>query len=66
MFRICKSLHLTVEPVEDLLLIPLHPLDIGFGSFQGLFHSDGGRAKTSGFMILDKLLQLSNQCKTTV
>lgn len=66
MFPICMPFHFILEPVENLLLIPLHPLDVGFGSFQGLFHSKGGRAKTCNSMIPDKLLQLPNQCVETV
>lgn len=66
MFPLCKQLHLTVEPLENLLLIPLHPLDVGLGPFQGLFHSDGGRAKSCSSVIPDKLLQLPNKSQTTV
>lgn len=66
MFPICMQFHLTLEPLKNLLLIPLHPLDVGFGSFQGLLHRQGGRAETCNSMILDKLLQLPNQCEETV
>lgn len=50
---------LTVEPLRNLLLVPLHPLDVGFGSLQGLFYSKCGRAETCCSVLLHEPFQLA-------
>lgn len=46
------------EPIKDLRLVLLPPLDVGSGLLHGLIHGECRRAKACGFMLLHKLLQL--------
>lgn len=50
---------LTAEPLRNLPLVPLHPLDVGFGPLQGLFYSKCGRAETCRSVLLHEPFQLA-------
>lgn len=52
---------LTVEPVQDLLLVLLQPVDVSSGPLQGLLHSQRGGAKPCRAVLLHKLLQLPEE-----
>lgn len=49
---------LAAEPLQNLVLVRLQPLDVGDGRLQRLLHSQGGGAKADVTVLLDEVLQL--------
>ena len=61
---LCVMYSVSSEPVQDLLLVLLDPLDVGPGPLQGLVHSQGGRSKAVLTVLLNEVQQLAEETET--